>query len=141
MLNIAGPVMVEPTVVVVGTEPEILLQKGTQAVIPCRVEREVASVTWSKGPQLDTADIIVIYQYLKTGWAKEIYEDTDGLYDIAVNFSLIINEVLIEHDQYFFCEVLDVESGQSIANKTDVNVFGEYLLGLRISDNGNNGER
>ena len=117
----------KPNAEVVGTDHEILVAKGAPAVLPCRVENKVASVTWSKGAQLDSAEIIVIYQDLKEGWVKEIYGDIEGLYDIESNFSLIINEVMIDHDGFFFCEVLDVASGRSIANQTYVKVYGESV--------------
>ena len=99
-------------------------------MLPCRVQREVGSVTWSKGPQLKGAEIIVIYQNLKGGWEKTIYGDIEGLYDIESNFSLVINNVMVEHSDLFYCDVLDTGSGRSISNHTNVQVFGKHDIDI-----------
>ena len=115
--------------VIVSTDPEVVLQKGERGVLPCRVSREVGTVTWSRGPELTTADILITLQlphngeFIKAGQGYE-----DKLYDIDDNFSLIINEARIYNNGNYFCDVLDLDSGRPITNNTNVIVFGEWII-------------
>ena len=111
--------------VLVDTDQQVRLLMGSQGMLPCRVEREVARVTWSKGIQLQTAKILLVYQHHDNMWMKAGYGYAEGIYDVKANFSLIINDVMMKHDGYYFCEILDVDTGRSFSNKTRVEVFGE----------------
>ena len=112
---------------------EAKLGRGGRGELPCRVQRNVARVTWSKGPELKTAQILLVYQQDDNDWIKAGYGYIEELYDIEANFSLIINDVMFEHGDYYFCEILDIDTGRSFANKTRVEIFGKqssYLLFL-----------
>ena len=112
--------------VIVSTDPEVVLQKGERGVLPCRVGREVGAVTWSRGPEITTADIVIALQLLPNGeFIKAGQGDDDELYDISDNFSLIIIESTIDNNGNYFCDVLDLDSGQPIVNNTNVIVFGK----------------
>ena len=109
----------------VGTDPQIVLLMGDRAELPCRVERVVGLVTWSRGFSPSTADILVRYKFYDNVWTKVGWGYDTGLYDIHTNFSLVINNVVVDDDDgYFFCEILDWETGRNFWNKTDVIVYG-----------------
>ena len=44
---------------IVNTEPEVILQKGTRGVLPCRVGTAVALVYWHKGPTFSTGETVI----------------------------------------------------------------------------------
>ena len=113
--------------VIVGTDTDVVLQKGERGMLPCRVGREVATVTWSRGPELPTAAVLTILQFLNGKVFKTGQGYADGLYDITDDFTLIINESTIDHIGNYFCEILDPDSGRPIANNTNVIVFGECI--------------
>ena len=113
--------------VIVGTDPEVVLQTGERGMLPCRVGREVAQVTWSRGPELSMAAVLTILQFLNGKVYKTSQGYADGLYDITDDFTLIINESTIDHIGNYFCEILDSDSGRPIANNTNVIVFGECI--------------
>ena len=46
-------------------------------------------------------------------------------YDIRNNFSLVINEVRVEDNDNFFCEISEFETGDNFYNRTNVVVLGE----------------
>ena len=78
--------------------------------------------------------ILLVYQHHDNMWMKAGYGYAEGIYDVEANFSLIINDVMIENDGYYFCEILDVDTGRSFANKTRVEVFGEWDQVLFFED-------
>ena len=102
------------------------MQAGDRAVLPCRVDRDVDTITWSKGPDLPTAPVLILIQFLNGNAFKDGQGYKDKLYDIDSNFSLIIYETTIEHNGNYFCEILDRDSGRPISNNTNLSVFGEY---------------
>ena len=110
-----------------GTDVHIVLEMGDRAELPCRVERVVGLVTWSRGFSPSTADILVRYKFYDNVWTKVGWGYDTGLYDIHTNFSLVINSVMVDDDDgYFFCEILDRETGLNFWNTTDVIVYGVY---------------
>ena len=108
----------------VGTEPVVALEKGSRGLLPCKVDRDVNAVYWHKGPSQST--LLVVFQYFKEEWQKIGQGIDEGLYDIYDNFTLVIKEVAVEDNDYFFCEILDRESGNTFTNQTSVRVFGKY---------------
>ena len=112
--------------VYVSTDKEIVLEKGSQGILPCRVERDVGLVTWSQGYTPSTAEILLRYKFYNKKWTKGGDGFDNELYDIHTNFSLVIKNVRISDDDgYFFCEILDIETGRNFWNNTDVIVYGE----------------
>ena len=110
--------------VFVSMDPHITLQNGDKGALPCRVDRQVHSVTWSKGHVVQTADVLLLMQFDDKGSRKAGQGYVDGLYDIDANFTLFIHHVNVTNNGLYFCEILDLESGQNYLNYTDVNVFG-----------------
>ena len=114
--------------VFVDTDLQVTLQKGSRGVLPCRVTRQVDSITWSRGPTFESSQPILAFRFYDGTWEKLGTGYTEGLYDINANFSLIINTVTIEDRGYFFCEMLDRDIGQSFENQTQVVIIGVYGL-------------
>ena len=109
----------------VGTDREVVVQAGNTVVLPCRVDRDVATVSWSKGPDLPTAPVLVLAQFHNGNIIKDGKGYKDKLYDISSNFSLIINKAQIGNNGKYFCEIFDLESGGPISNSTYLTVFGK----------------
>ena len=120
------------TEVFVDTDQQVTLQTGSRGVLPCRVTRQVDSITWSRGPTFVSSQPILAFLFYDGTWEKLGTGYTEGLYDINANFSLIINNVTIEDRGYFFCEMLDRDIGQTFENQTQVAVFGTYALEYQI---------
>ena len=112
--------------VFVDTDRQAKLLRGDRGMLPCRVQREVNTVTWSKGLTPQTAQTLVIYKHYNNEWSKFGPGYNGGLYDIHVNFSLVIHNVTIQDNGSFFCEILDKVIGQNYWNVTDVLVYGKY---------------
>ena len=108
------------------TEPHIVLEKGSTGLLPCKYERKVSAVTWTKGPSSSEAELLLIYDTFKSKWRKWGPGYEDGYYNITSNYSLVINSARIENNDRYYCEVSDLESGFPIMNRTDVIVFGKY---------------
>ena len=120
-----GLVSVTASVTYVSMEEKAVFQKGAQGVLPCRVDRAVGLVTWSQGDTPSTAEILLRYKFYNGEWSKGGAGYASELYDIQSNFSLTIKNVRIDDDDaYFFCEILDLETGRNFWNKTDVIVYG-----------------
>ena len=110
------------------TEPEVVLQKDTRGVLPCRVNPsvDVGIVFWTRGQTLSTAQIVVTIGLLSetiTKWGAG-YEA--GLYDIDDDFSLIIKNASLEDNGNFFCEISEKGTGALSHNRTNVVVFGKW---------------
>ena len=106
------------------TAARVTLQMGSRSLLPCRVNRDVAWVTWSKGPTPNTTYPVIVYQSTDDGWKKWGPGNGKG-YDVEENLSLVIQDVAIDDAGYFSCEVLDRGTGLSFANQTGVDVFGK----------------
>ena len=109
----------------VGTDPQVIVRKGTRGVLPCRVEREVNAVTWSRGPSDTTAAILVIQRIVSKEWITEGPGYLTGEYDMEDDYSLIIDDVGVEDNDDFFCAILDKDTGRNFVNKTSVMVYGK----------------
>ena len=113
------------------TDEHVTLENGIRGEVPCRVTRQVDSITWSKGPNFAASQRLLVFQFYNNEWSKLGSGYTEGLYDIEANFSLVINDVKIQDDGFFFfCEILDRDTGQSFANKTELDVIGRYCGSL-----------
>ena len=114
--------------VIVGTEPQVALQKGSTGLLPCDVKEAVEYVQWIKGPvPFNNQPIITYYPHID-GSKKVGSGYTQGLYDITVNFSLIITKVEIDNEDTYFCTAHVIATKELSSNTTDVNVFGKYTL-------------
>ena len=111
----------------VDTEPEVVLQKDTRGVLPCRVNPsvDVGIVFWSRGPTLSTAEIVVSMGLLSERRSKSGTGYQAGLYDIDDEFSLIVINASVEDNGNFFCEISEKGSGALSHNHTNVVVFGK----------------
>ena len=120
----------------VGTEPVVILKKGSRGLLPCKVDRDVGAIYWHRGTsQLTTATLLVAFQYYKGEWQKTGQGFLDGLFDIYDNFTLVIKEVTVEDNDYFFCEILDLDTGTTFTNQTSVEVFGKYHDSIKVNVN------
>ena len=123
---LSAPVSAAVQEVTLGTKPEVILRKGTTAHLPCRVDRKIATLNWSKSPSPSSSkEVLIIFTFYKDVWTKEGPGYSDGSYNITSNFSLIINDVRIEDNAHFFCEILDIDTGRNFINQTNVTVFGK----------------
>ena len=111
---------------IVDTEAEIVLRKGSHGLLPCRVDKEVAGVYWSKGPTFRTSTLLLLMEFHDNTWKREIPEDSKQFYNINDNFSLVINRTRIQDNGLFFCEILDLDTGTPFVNQTSVTVFGKF---------------
>ena len=113
----------EPTV---GMEPYVSLQKGATGLLPCKYNDDVSAVTWSKGPAIIGADLLLVYDTFLQTWRTWGPGYDSGLYNVTNEFSLVINTAAIENNDRYFCEVLDVATGRPFSNHTDVTIFGKF---------------
>ena len=111
----------------VSTKPEVHLEKGSIGVIPCKVDTvdDIAGVEWSK-TSLDN-DALVILANIDGQWQEGGPGYDQGSYNMALNFSLIINDVGIEDNELFFCRVTPSSFTTKVTNQTNVYVFGKFI--------------
>ena len=123
------------------TEPEVVLQKDTRGMLPCRVDPsvDVGLVFWSSGLTLSTAGIVVHMSLLSEKRTKSGTGYEAGLYDIDDEFSLIINNASVEDNGNFFCEISEKGTGALSHNHTNVVVFGK--CGILYIVQGSGGSR
>ena len=109
------------------TERKVILQKGTRDILPCRVAENttLAYVIWHKGSTFVTADLLVELYFLRGTPIKDGDGYTRGSYDIHDNYSLVIENVSVKDNEYFFCEVVTL-SNEIYTNQTNVIVFGKH---------------
>ena len=93
----------EPTV---SMEPYVILQKGATGVLPCKYNDEASDITWTKGPQIHDAALLLVYDVSRGYWRRWGPGYDSGLYNVTNEFSLVINTAAIENDDRYFCEVL-----------------------------------
>ena len=112
------------------TEPEVVLQKDTRGVLPCRVNpsTDVGIVFWSRGSTLSTGEIVVTMSILGGTKIKFGTGYSSGLYDINDELSLIIKNVSVEDNGSFFCEISEEGTGDLSHNQTYVAVFGKWNI-------------
>ena len=59
---------------------------------------------------------------------KKVEMDTQvGSYDIDDYYSLIIENVTVEDNGRFFCEMVTLDTNENFNNETNVLVFGKYV--------------
>ena len=113
------------------TEPEVVFQKDTQGVLPCRVNPsvDVGLVIWTRGPTISSGEILVSMSLwsetrtkLGTGYEAGLYDIDDNDYD----FPLIIKNASVEDNHSFFCEISEKGTGALSHNYTNVVVFGKW---------------
>ena len=117
----------------VGTDPLATLRMGSRGVLPCRIDREVNAVTWSRGRSETTAEILVILRIFNKQWVKEGPGYSTKKYDMDDENSLIIESVEVEDDEDFFCAILDKDTGRNFVNKTRVTVYGKTTHSSSLS--------
>ena len=109
----------------VGTKPQITLQKGTEGVIPCKIEDAVYAVYWSKGSTASTAKTIVMLDnHFNAGQRVGAGYD-EGRFNISEDFSLVIEDVQVADEGRYFCEGSDSKTGRNFLNHSDVSVYGK----------------
>ena len=109
-------------------DTKVILEKGTQGVLPCKVDSDIAAVWyfWSKGPTIATAELLLAFDPEDNVKQGSGYET--GFYDMDATFSLIINNVRVEDNDNFFCEISELGTGTISVNQTKVVVFGKSKL-------------
>ena len=114
----------------VDTEPEVVLQKDTRGMLPCRVNPsvDVGIVFWSRGSTLSTGETVVTMSILGGTKIKSGTGYGSGLYDVDDELSLIINNVSVEDNDNFFCEISEEGTGDLSHNQTYVAVFGKWNI-------------
>ena len=114
----------------VDTEPEVVLQKDTRGVLPCRVNPnvDVGVVFWSRGSTLSTGELVVTMSIFGGTKIKFGTGYGSGLYDIDDELSLIIKNVSVEDNGSFFCEISEEGTGDLSHNQTYVAVFGKWNI-------------
>ena len=75
---------------------------------------------WSKGPTL-----ILRYVLENGDWRKYLTENVEGSYDIDANYSLIIQNVTIDSEDVYYCDVFDLDTGEIGREEVNVVVFGK----------------
>ena len=109
---------------------EIVLQKGNQGSLSCELERSTDGLNWFKGSSL-------LFSYILKDdvWRKIEDNDIEGLYNIYINSSftvLIINDVEIETEDIYSCQLFLADSGTIVTKETQVYVFGECKNSLLV---------
>ena len=97
------------------------VQKGRVGVVPCQVDIRPRRVSWVTG-----ANDTLVSMDLSRRVAERsgpVYEE--GLFNITSEYSLLINDVKILHEDSYFCEVTDFDTGHLFRNVTRLNVFGK----------------
>ena len=61
-------------------------------------------------------------------WRMYLTENVESSYDIDANFSLIIQNVTIDNEDVYYCDVFDLDTGKVETNEIDVAVFGKLTL-------------
>ena len=115
---------------VVVTEPEVVLEKETEGLLPCNVIPgiEVGIASWLKGRTFRTAELLVELNLLGEKKEKGGNGYTSGSYDIDDYYSLIIENVTIRDNGHFFCEIVTLDTNENFNNETNVIVFGKYVI-------------
>ena len=115
----------EPVVV---TQREVILQMGTQGVLPCRVhsDDDIALMIWyiqtpnSKIELVELNFLGDIPERFGPGYETKFYNISD-------EFSLIIKDVKIQDRGTYICEMVTLEESEPFNNNTIVSVFGMYM--------------
>ena len=111
------------------TDLEIFLEIGSRGLLPCEVQLggnvTIAVVVWKKGSSSIYTPPLVIRANHEGNWENGGPGFGRG-YSIDQTFSLIINRVRMEDNDFFFCQVSPLGLIESTVNQTHVRVFGEY---------------
>ena len=108
------------------SESNVTEQIGTEGLLPCRTEGNPVAVDWQKGEHPANAQQLMYYHYNNDKWLKEGAGYSAGIYDMNINFSLIIKDVTVENSGRYFCNVFDEETGQIFTEYTYLEVIGKY---------------
>ena len=93
-------------------------------VLPCKIGRTLSTtVYWGIGPNASNVHNIVAYFPAIGKRFGPGYKS--GLFNVSDHYSLIINNVRIEDEGNYFCEVFDDELGRPVLNQTKLHVVGE----------------
>ena len=107
----------------VDNKTTVLLQKGIRKTLPCEVKVRTDTIYWLKGPTL-----ILRYVLQNGDWRKYLTENVGGSYDIDPNKSLIIQNVTVDDEDLFHCQVFDLDTGKVETDEINVLVFGKLKL-------------
>ena len=104
--------------------PSVALEEGSRAELLCDYQRDAIAVYWKKGNTSSTAVYVIILdlQYNKGQRSGPGYEE--GRFYMTDNYTLIIEEVRVDDEGRYFCEVSDDLLGKIFRNYTDVAVVG-----------------
>ena len=107
----------------VGTEPRVSLKVGTVASLPCKVTTKVNAVFWSRGSDSSRRDVVSLILYENIHYRNWPDEDKVS-FNISEDFSLIINNVSVDKEGIYVCE-LEVSATRTVLSySTIVSVYG-----------------
>ena len=123
---VSGGISTIPT----DTESEVILQKGSKGILPCREEGNLTinNVAWSKG-SFDSLPLMEA-GYYKDAWEKGGLGYDRGTHDVMKNFSLVIKHVEINDDELFFCTSHILQPRTFLISQVNVSVFGKLYMSL-----------
>ena len=109
----------------VGTEPRVSLKAGTEASLPCKVTTKVNAVFWSRGSDSSRRSVVALI--LHENVHDRIWPVEDKVsFNISEDFSLIINNVSVEKEGQYICEVEVSATRTMLSNSTIVSVYGMF---------------
>ena len=108
------------------TSSQAIVERGGSGRIPCSYQWPVESVTWSRGDSYDQrTDIVTLnltYGKATSGWGYD-----EGRFSVADDFSLLIEDIVVEDEGMYFCTVTDSAVDTPRYNDTDVSVIGTFV--------------
>ena len=115
--------------VFVGTEAQVILRRGSKGLLPCEVRGNIDYVLWKRGSSDESKAhqiIYTIYVLDINSWKISGPGYESGLYNITSNFSLVINNVEIDHEDTYICVIHEVTANVIVTNGTNAIVIGRF---------------
>ena len=115
----------ETSAPVVASESNVTEQIGTEGLLPCRTEGNPIAVAWQKGEHPANSQQLMYYNYINNKWQKKGEGYSTGVYDMNLNFSLIVKNITVQNSGVYFCSVFDEETGKISTEYTSLAVIGK----------------
>ena len=99
----------------------LTVERGSSTELPCGYDHEVNTVFWRKenSSAVDAEQIATLY----SNGSRIGHPGFDTRrFDITSNYSLVINDVRLEDEGLYFCQVLDSALDETFGNYTYVKV-------------------
>ena len=98
----------------------VILQTGIRGSLLCEVKVRTDTILWLKGSM-----VILRYRLENGDWQKYLAGNAEGSYDIDAKYSLIIQNVTIDSEDVYYCDVFDSDTGEIGSEEVNVVVFGK----------------